>query len=578
MSAKFKGSSKNVIARSETTKQSSLSLQKRDCFATLAMTQRIFRCGRNFWAVMLLLCCCPAFVQGQTDPNSWQKLNLGSTTIAGVKVYYEKSFEPNLSFFENTYKEFLSQKSQNDDVSNAKKKQILADINTILGVTEPNTAMQEKAWNFFNNVFSGITTFYLVKQSTTKDFLRKGGTLPNFTYDKTTDTASYNPQFTGSTKDGSIKNFEFAFPIASSETFEKDVTTIFQFLQIVSGQDIRIGTAIHEITEMTLIMRVKPTDPYWRWFSDGFAEAITYELLKKYIGIDSAEEYLKGRDPNEFKELKNEINLRYWPSAHFCLGEISSESEKKIEYARYAYATFEARRLVDKYGLDCIRRIMDEISAKTSRTGSDLLETIKNITGENMNARLAAYQSFEQRQQGIETYAKAFNETQAQKKLEQMVYNLFRIHELRRLVSDANGNADDSAQLMSDYRISAMLLLKLGLEKDADSVMENCIAFFSNPGFINGKAAASEAFVLYALESEKPLKARKAAEEILKTTPAHIPSLTVKIFADVEDKKISQARETAQKIVSISADPNSLTYKIASSFLAIDPNKLNVGK
>jgi hypothetical protein len=525
----------------------------------------------NFRAVILVFCCCSSFVQGQTDPNSWQKLNLGSTTIAGAKVYYEKSFEPNLPFFEKKYRELLSQKSQNDAL-NSRKDQILADINTILGATEPNTAMQAKIWNDYLGILpyiEKITCFYLVKQSTTKDFLRAGGQLPNFTYNKNTDSVLYRPEFKGST--------EFAIPIASNETFEQYVDGIFHLFQ-GGSQSVIKNSIIHEVTEMTLFLRAKPADPYWRWFSDGFAEAITVELLKKYFGSDSVREYLKDRDPNEYKELKNEINLRYWPSAHFCLGENSSESERKIELARYAYATFEARRLVDKCGLDCIRRIMDQIAAKPSRIGSDLLETIKNITSEDMNARLAAYQSFEQRPQGIEKYAKAFNEAQDKKDLDKMVYNVFRIHELRRLVSDANGKADDSAQLMSDYRISAMLLLKLGLEKDADSVMENCITFFSNPGFINGKTAASEAFVLYALESQKPLKARKIAEELLKNIPAHIPSLTVKIFADMEDKKVSQARETAQKIISISTDPNAVTYKIASSFLAIDPNKLNAGK
>ena len=39
----MKDASKNVIARSETTKQSQLLLQKRDCFAALAMTKWSFR-------------------------------------------------------------------------------------------------------------------------------------------------------------------------------------------------------------------------------------------------------------------------------------------------------------------------------------------------------------------------------------------------------------------------------------------------------------------------------------------------------------------------------------------------------
>jgi hypothetical protein len=524
--------------------------------------------NRRLYIILALLCCCTVSAWAQTDPNNWVKLNLSSTTIAGAKVYYDKSFEPNIPFFEKMYKEFLAAKGQNE-AFNSKKNQIFADINSILGVSDPNTALQDRIWKGIFGAFSSIDnmTFYLVKQNTTKDFLRAGGQLPNFTYDKANDQVRYNPQITGSSKGGPAKNFKFAFPIASEQTFETDVANLFQILRYGFGST--LDTAIHEIVEMILLMRTKPTDPYWRWFSDGVANTVTYELLKKHAGTQFADDFIKDydNDVNNYEALKKELNLRYWLTGRSCIliGDMPIEAEKRLNYARYAYATLEARRLVDKYGIDCVRKILNEVSARQSRTGDELIETIKNVTGDDMNIHLAAYQSFEQRLEGITKYATAFNDAQGKKDSEQMLFNLFRLHELR-LPSEAE-------QLMYDYRYSAMLLFKMGFEQQADTVMENCIAFFSNPSYTNGRLAASESFILYALECKKPLKATKAADEILKTAPNNVLSLTIKMFVHLEDKQLNQAKELAQKIIGLSKSKESISYQIASAVLAIDPNQ-----
>lgn len=521
----------------------------------------------HFWIVSFLLCCQTVFVWAQTDPNNWEKLNLNSTTIIGAMVYYEKSFEPNLPFFEEMYKKFLGGE-QEQQVLNSKKEKILADINHILGIKEPPAEMQENFLTKLTGTFPSVEnmTFYLVKQSTTKDFLRTGGQLPNFTYNKVTDMVAYNPNFTYSNKDKHNKSYELAFPISSNENFEKDTDVIFKILQDLFGK-VGMDFAIHEIVEMSMLMYIKQTDPYWRWFSDGFSEAITYELLKKHSGIEHAEEYIKERSIDKFIELEKEINLRYWMSGKFCLllDDIPTEKGQKINYARYAYATFEARRLIDEHGIDCVREILDEITVKQSRTGSDLIETIKNVTGEDMDARLAAYQSFEQREQGIAKYAIAFNEASKNKDYEHMVFNVFRMHELR-LPSEAE-------QLLSDYRYAGGLLFKMGFEKEADMIMENCMQFFSNPGFINGKRAASEIFILYALECEKPLKAREVAEGLLKTYPDNVPALTIQMCVHLADKQLNEAKELAKKIISHSKNKESRNYKAASAVLAIDPNQ-----
>src|SRR5512136_1948944 len=86
--------------------------------------------------------------QAQTDPNNWDKLNLSSTTIAGAKVYYEKSLEPNLPFFEKKYKEFQAEKNKIELVK-SKKDLILTDIHNLLGIKDVNSVTQDELLSKF---------------------------------------------------------------------------------------------------------------------------------------------------------------------------------------------------------------------------------------------------------------------------------------------------------------------------------------------------------------------------------------------------------------------------------------------
>lgn len=522
----------------------------------------------SFRAVMILASCCRLFGQAQADPNNWEKLNLSSTTIAGATVHYEKSFEPKLPFFEKEYKKFLAEKEKGKAIS-YKKNQIIADINHILGISEPDSEMQNRLWTWFIGVFSvEKTIFYVVKQGTIKDFLRAGGQLPNFTYDKSNDIAVYNPEFKTTSKDGPIKDFEFTFPIASNETFEKNVSLIFQILQDAFDR-VSLFVTIHEVIEASLLMYAKPTDQYWRWFSDGFANAITYELLKKHADDRIAEEFAASYDVNEYKDLEKEINLQYWIGLQYCvLQRTPVEYENKLTNARYAYATVESQRLIKKYGMDCVKKILDEVCTKKSRTGQDLLLAINSVTGENMQHRLSRYQSFNTRKEGIHKYATLFNAASKKKDYAQMFVNLLRVMELRPMLF--------SPTQLRDFKEAALLLFKLGYEQAGDKVMLNCMQLFEESPILNARQTAMETFIIYALECNNPRKAEKIAEQMLRDKPNHAVSLLVKMLVHAEAGELSGAKQIARKIQSLAKvekDKRSLSYKAASRILAIDPNQ-----
>ena len=333
--------------------------------------------------ILITFLCAPVFIQAQTDPNTWTKLNLSSTIIDGTKIYYEKSFEPNLPLFKKMYDQFLAEKSIIDSIL-SKKNQILSDINNILGIEDPNILTQDRILSQLLSAFSSleIKPLYIVKKSTIKDFLDSGGQLPKISYDKANDYVDYEFNIEFTDKNYSPKVLEFIFVIKSPEVFETNVQEQFNVLQLLLG-NLCSSTIIHEIVEMCLLKLARPGDPYWRWFSDGVSNTVTYEIMKKYIGTQEAEDFIKLFDANQYRDLQKEINLRYWMIANYCLltGDLPTDAGKRLNNARYAYATFEARRLINEHGIECIAMILNKISSQQSRTGSELLEIIKNVTG-----------------------------------------------------------------------------------------------------------------------------------------------------------------------------------------------------
>ncbi len=425
--------------------------------------------------------------------------------------------------------------------------------------------MQNKILVGFVGAFSGAKPiFYLVKQSTIKDFLRAGGELPNFTYDKKSDTASYTFAVSKTSESGPIKEFELTIPIASEETFEKEVETIFKALAEAFGY-VKIAMALHETVEMSLILRVRPRDPYWRWFSDGFANTITIELLKKHVSDESADEFARGLDVSEYKDLEKEINLLYWMSLNFCIFGTESpfENEDRLNLARYNYATFEAQRLTGKYGIDCVGEILDEVCRGNSRTSKELFGAIKTVTGEDMASRLLRYQTFKTRKEGLAKYTNVLDAALNENNYEQMLINLLRVMEL-----EENQFSLDS---LESWKNAAWLLFLLGHEDTGDEVMGKCIELFSRIPGSGGREEALEGFIVYALKCQKPQKAEHEAKEMLLTHPEHVPSLAVKMVVEVQSEQLDEAKETAKKIQSLT-EKGTLPYKLATQTLGFAPN------
>jgi len=513
-----------------------------------------------FCIALILVSTCRLFA---ADQKPWEQLNLSSTSMSAATIYYEQSLEEKLPLFETKYKEFLAEIEKVKNIK-IKKKQILTDINKILGITEPDIEKQDKALTELLGAFSiDNLTFYIILQDTTKDFLSEGGRLPNFTYDKADNTVTYNPEFVTTSEDGPDKHFELAFLVASEETFEENISQIFQVLYKAMGSG-NLFIAIHEVVESSLLNRAKPTDSYWRWFSDGFANAITFEILKKYAGIEIADDFAKAYYINAYKGLEKEINLRYWMGLNFCI-KTPLEYENNLSLARYAYATQEAQRLIEKNGIECVRKIIDKIITKKTRTAQDILQAVNEVTGEDMQQRFDHYQTFETRQDGMTKYGSLFSAALEKKDYEQMLVNLLRTLELQESQLSPTG--------LRCYKEIALLLFKLGHEQAGDEAMHNCVELFKNTGMPMAHEAAMEAFIMYAFNCNNAKKAREIAEELLKSKPNHLLALTVQMVVHAEAGRLSEAKQIAKKVINLDKNEKSPSYRTATQILATNEDQ-----
>lgn len=500
----------------------------------------------------------------RTSATGWEQLKLRRTTVAGTNVYYEPALEPNLPALERELTKFIETRGRLAGIL-ARRREIIADINRILGETDPNVTKQDELFMQAGGMFSRIElTLFFVTQPTIKDFLRSGGRLPGFRYDRASDSAEYNPRLRVPPGAEPPKTWEFCIPVAKDKEVEASVSSIFGALGWFLGSG-AADIAIHEVTEMTLLRRARPGSPYWRWFSDGFANAITCTLVARHMSSAAARDFAAAYDPNRCRDLEQQINLRYWMLGNYSVyaSEIPVAAESRIQQARYTYSLLEARRLIDTHGIDCVRRILDRVAAGEDRSDLALMEAIKDVTGEDMARRLLNYQTFTLTEEGIARYEQAFAAATDRKDIEQMFVNQIRLLELR---SSAPSNL-----CLQHFLNASLLLFRMGHEDAAEEAMQNCIRIYSKDTIVQGREAAMSAYVVYALNCEKPRQAEAFADELLKVAPDHVNALVVKMLTSAEDKDMVRAREYAGRIRRL-AKEDSAPYQIAAGILATDPN------
>jgi len=431
--------------------------------------------------------------QAQAPPG-WEALHLKTTTLAGCAVHYEPVFEPNLPHLEAHLKKFLAPADTKRPPIDPNE--VVAEVDRLIGPSDWKPSEQKKLFETFYRDFLADTrwTFFVVTQKGAKDFLRAGGRLPNFTYDKKTDTANYI--FSVDLQHAS--EVEMTLPLKSPDDIAEPLDLIFGQLNQFARQTNNPSIALHELVEISILRRVKLQGNGWRWFHDGMANALAGWLLKQYrIPFELL------HDPKESADLEKQCNLQYWPYLKYePFGNNSPiKAEEELTQARYAFAGREANYLLEKYGEGCVRKILDEMATAKGPRGQVLLAAIQKVTGENFAPRLARYQDFATPEEGIKKYTEALQAATKGKDLDQAISCQFRLMELR-----PDPFHPDN---LRGWRETAMSLARQGRVEDGERLINQCVEIFQDSPLPEGKEAAQQLFFDFMLATDQPSKAVK---------------------------------------------------------------------
>jgi hypothetical protein len=517
---------------------------------------------RNAMILAMTIFCSGLASFGQTDV--WRDFELENTQLDGVTLYYEKLLSAQMTGISQVLSDFQKQEANRRaqvDTLRAKSDEIVEQVNKIVGFspTKEQKANQVKILDEVMSIDARLfksgqeTTLYIVSQKSIKDHLRKGGSLPGFSYVRQNDQVDYHFALLDSSGAESRGQRTIVIPVPVEEAPRQ----LAAFLTALEDQQLAFmaGLALHEVTEATMVLhRLKGHSPYFRWFSDGFANAIAIHLLRKFVNEEAAEVFARFYDIGKHAVPPRQINLRYWMGLEYCL-KLPLESEKELDLARYAYATFEAVSLIDKHGIGCVARILDVASEKQSDDVSqDLMLAIGQVAGEDMRERLLRYQAFETGEQGIRQYGEAYNAALARMDYLEALTHLIRIYELR-------GELDPMA-----YRNAAILLFRMGRENAGDQIMLGKADFCRQRGLESAYVAIHALFVDYAFECNNPKKAVASAEIVLTSNPNHVPSLAIRMVALRTSGDVEGAKKVAQRIIELEQSPQSRWRHIAEKF------------
>ena len=500
-------------------------------------------------------------------------MKLKRADLDGAVVYYDRRLEKLIPVLSKTYSDYRQRMSQNTAGGNnfyqtftANKTAIMDDVISIVGGTDETRKFMEKNFSQISELGSDLSlpltgsgnTIYLVMQTVIKDYLRKGGSVPNIQYDKEADEASY--QFFFELGKDNSSNQEALIPLVSSRDKKGITESIFFNLhnQVAGKSKDMDYIMIHEVAEMAILRRLKSNDPYVRWFSDGFANAITREMLKKYFTQKDVDDFLATNSAAKYDGFRKEANLQYWMSLNYVsTNDWPVRRESELSLARYCFATELALEIVDAHGIDCVGKIIEKYLSDRDVTANGVMpDIIAKYTGFNVREKMLQYQKFKTVDDGIAYYDEKLKEIDAEKDPDDKIYYLMRKLEL----------IDDCYSPKALYvRIEIGNVLYDSGRTDfarrfvTDFADDMCRFWDGN---IN--TGGLEFMIFFSLGVDEPEWAVKYADDMLKGNPDHTNALAV-VMKTTKDKQ--QARKLAEKIIGLEKDIENFCYIEAQKLL-----------
>ena len=501
------------------------------------------------------------------DP--WRAFDLTSVTVSGLTLRYEKSLESRIDSIRAKLSAFLKEESKSFaqvDLLRTKSDLIIERVNKIVGLSpnQKQKAEQRRIFSYFLDKSIRLATpgrkmtVYLVTTESTKDYLRKGGTLPGFSYDKAKDKAHY--KFAIRYKSGDKKDRKDTYIVIPVMADRAEKQFSLSLTSLKRSRDGLTGLSLHELIEVTMLsFRLKPPDPYFRWFSDGFANAITIRVLGEFVGKQTSVRFANLYDISKYAGLEKEINLLYWMGLEYCI-KTPLESEKRFDYARYCYATHEAVRIINKHGIECVSKILDKACKNERRNDSrNLIPAVKEVTGEDIEKRFLRYQTFKTKAEGIKRYDESFNAAIKRKDYAKALVALLRIHELQGI-----GNP-------RRYNSAAHLLFHMGHEAAGDRAILDFADFCKDHGLKDVHGLMHAYFIDYARKCGNLRKAAPSSEIVLKSEPEYVPALAVRMLKLADSGDTAEAVKIARRILKLDSNPKSPWRRMAEKVQKAQP-------
>jgi len=490
-------------------------------------------------------------------PPIAEALGLKAAPRDGATVYHDPALKDHVEIAATFYRRLVEAATQ----ERAIRTRLLDHADAIIGAvnritaSEPTEAERTRQREVLSRFLTtrpmfeegkGPVRVYLVSGDKVKDYLRRGGTLPGCAYDKATDTASFqlSLDLAHGPPDAAI---DLLLPVGDMERAEEDLRDSCDGI-IESVRPLMFAVlALHEVVECTLVhVRLKPRHAYWRWFSDGMANALAEHLAGEFLGADVAASAAEAFSAAPYRDLKEEVNLAWWlASDHSAFeGTSSMEAEGRLRHARYAFATEEAKRLVKAHGLECVPKILDAGAREEANSRLGLVAAVSEVTGDDMAARLGAYQTFETAKEGWAKYERACLHARARKDAAEAASAMLR---LRELAEHIRPDCDVEA---------AYLLFAAGYEAEADRFLEKRMTWLAERKAYKPLVVMKNFFCTYALRTKRPEKAYTLAEELLETDSDAVAPLRVRMDRLIREKRLDEAKAVARRLAELERQAN----------------------
>ncbi len=308
---------------------------------------------------------------------------------------------------------------------------------------------------------------------------------------------------------------------------------------------IHLSLAIHETVEFAITLQMVELQGGVdiRWFSDGFANAVTELVIRRLGDRDELAGLEKGLDPSEYEHLKQDINLAHWLMSPVGLNDAAGgmdnpiDREREITSARYAFSFVEARRLIDAHGEGIVKKIMRELTERGRVRPTDYYDAVKRVTGEDMTGRLRAYQRFDTIDEGIKLHAQQYADAREKEDHGAALLALARLIELRSKNSYAT----------NQYPVAARLYLRMGRPDVGLRVMRSQWKHMLT-NFPTLAEVGAEALIDYAFDCGDLSMADDAAQDLIRRHPPHGPALIVLMDKALRAGEQDQIEQLAERL------------------------------